>query len=127
MDGVIAPGGLIPAHAGSTGMRFIVGPGTRAHPRSRGEHGFGIFRPVFDHGSSPLTRGAPRTVYENDYLEGLIPAHAGSTLGLSTSSQSNGAHPRSRGEHRAYPIPKAIQTGSSPLTRGARARGGGGE
>ena len=52
------PGGLIPAHAGSTEVGFAVRDPKRAHPRSRGEHR-GLVGSVASHtGSSPLTRGA---------------------------------------------------------------------
>ena len=90
---------LIPAHAGSTHHACVVFGARTAHPRSRGEH-FGS-RGVAETqaGSSPLTRGARRV--ENHALpEGrLIPAHAGSTPGLSAPGGPSQAHPRSRGEH----------------------------
>ena len=61
-------------------MRCIVGPGTRAHPRSRGEHARQELKQASSRGSSPLTRGALATVSGYYVLSGLIPAHAGSTL-----------------------------------------------
>ena len=51
---------------------------------------------------------------------GLIPAHAGSTLIMTTSVCGLWAHPRSRGEH-VHPVERESgDAGSSPLTRGAR-------
>ena len=50
---------IIPAHAGSTPLRWSRWTHGRDHPRSRGEHGRlgGLLRRF--RGSSPLTRGAP--------------------------------------------------------------------
>ena len=50
-------------------------------------------------GSSPLTRGAPGRVEVTNWGDGLIPAHAGSTVQSIPEAVNVGAHPRSRGEH----------------------------
>ena len=50
-------------------------------------------------GSSPLTRGALVFAPDVQVTEGLIPAHAGSTMSLSVWPATSSAHPRSRGEH----------------------------
>ena len=73
------PGGLIPAHAGSTGGAVVSRATTRAHPRSRGEHQ--RVEPIQGAvtGSSPLTRGAPPEAMWDFMEDWLIPAHAGST------------------------------------------------
>ena len=132
--------GLIPAHAGSTrvGNRCI--SSRRAHPRSRGEHHItkaqledligsspltrGAPSPPLGSGpaggSSPLTRGAQQQKCLNSGFGGLIPAHAGSTVTLSSPSSAMRAHPRSRGEHGTLNIADQESRGSSPLTRGAR-------
>ena len=52
---------LIPAHAGSTPAWLVRSLARRAHPRSRGEHVELAFTLRRFFGSSPLTRGAPRT------------------------------------------------------------------
>ena len=52
-------------------------------------------------------------------IEGLIPAHAGSTLGRGSSPRERAAHPRSRGEHAGNYNSTECKNGSSPLTRGA--------
>ena len=78
-DGVIPIEGLIPAHAGKTGVSFIELQGAWAHPRSRGENA-GLseaFRR--GRGSSPLTRGKPQEQRAPPEQVGLIPAHAGKT------------------------------------------------
>ena len=69
-------------------------------------------------GSSPLTRGKPRTRHPEHVPGGLIPAHAGKTVRSGTRRRRAGAHPRSRGEnHSSAPGPDRVG-GSSPLTRG---------
>ena len=92
--------GIIPAHAGSTAAASSASASAADHPRSRGEHAFGLPEPDHSCGSSPLTRGAhPLHIARFDQI-GIIPAHAGST------------------SHRCAPC--AGCRGSSPLTRGAR-------
>ena len=132
--------GLIPAHAGKTVWAPTV-PGWRwAHPRSRGEN----YRSTSGHscvlGSSPLTRGkripchvvrvaggsSPLTRGKQAghrlclRYRGLIPAHAGKTLGWGGRWVASWAHPRSRGENRVAHRTNARPAGSSPLTRGKR-------
>ena len=77
--------GLIPAHAGKTGVR-ISGPGcSGAHPRSRGENieTFGGASSLS--GSSPLTRGKLLDRFEHELIGRLIPAHAGKTAAMPCS------------------------------------------
>ena len=71
-------------------------------------------------GSSPLTRGALRQGRPALWWWRLIPAHAGSTVGIASALCPTSAHPRSRGEHYYRSTGREISTGSSPLTRGAR-------
>ena len=75
-------------------------------------------------GSSPLTRGARERQRARPGCPGLIPAHAGSTLGVLVLGVRLGAHPRSRGEHHMCTIHRHTPLGSSPLTRGAPAAAG---
>ena len=70
-------------------------------------------------GSSPLTRGARAFSPRRARSRGLIPAHAGSTLVWFFIYTTCGAHPRSRGEHAAEYSEDQVESGSSPLTRGA--------
>ena len=73
--------GLIPAHAGKTPCRISSFRYAEAHPRSRGENSTGSPRPASRRGSSPLTRGKPRTPHRGRAHPRLIPAHAGKTWG----------------------------------------------
>ena len=71
--------GLIPAHAGKTervGASLSLHP---AHPRSRGENTSAALSTIIAQGSSPLTRGKPRSHGLPARSIGLIPAHAGKT------------------------------------------------
>ena len=113
---------LIPAHAGKTITVAVSLWGILAHPRSRGENDlvtrFFQGRP----GSSPLTRGKRRDTGDGYDGAGLIPAHAGKTTVADSRAERTWAHPRSRGEN-LFPItPLRLTEGSSPLTRGKRAR-----
>ena len=114
-------GGLIPAHAGKTGLidgRADVGS---AHPRSRGENFRSAGSPPPDSGgSSPLTRGKRDDLRDRLRRFRLIPAHAGKTSSLSASRSSPWAHPRSRGENQVRAGRDGRLSGSSPLTRGKR-------
>ena len=111
-------GGLIPAHAGKTGVPGVCGLIIWAHPRSRGENYRLRSASITLSGSSPLTRGKPCVARIAGLPRGLIPAHAGKTLrGLSLLAHS-WAHPRSRGENSPYPWQPITSWGSSPLTRG---------
>ena len=71
-------------------------------------------------GSSPLTRGALDGDLGVEFADGLIPAHAGSTVARMYAAAAFAAHPRSRGEHKADVTDNATGRGSSPLTRGAQ-------
>ena len=96
--------------------------GSRAHPRSRGEHWYFPSWHAAMWGSSPLARGAHGKRYELREVAGLIPARAGSTACPTRTFLCSGAHPRSRGEHSLTCCPIWAQMGSSPLARGARLR-----
>ena len=90
--------GLIPAHAGKTCSLPRSRRRARAHPRSRGENLGGAGFGVRVAGSSPLTRGKPRSACPRG--------------GMSV------AHPRSRGENFDCEPAAPDDVGSSPLTRG---------
>ena len=118
-DGYRHPAGLIPARAGSTRRRTISSTGTRAHPRPCGEHGVSLVLWVGWWGSSPPVRGARVVENERKAAEGLIPARAGSTPGLSALSVPRRAHPRPCGEHLSTVRDISSVLGSSPPVRGA--------
>ena len=71
----------------------------RAHPRSRGEHGWRGMRRGGGRGSSPLARGTLIGKVKEGAGRGLIPARAGNTLQVRSFGSAARAHPRSRGEH----------------------------
>ena len=110
--------GLIPAHAGKTLIDSTSASSARAHPRSRGENTTHNQGAITRAGSSPLTRGKPSTVAHDTNNRGLIPAHAGKTLGGYSPPFGCKAHPRSRGENSRIGIEPNHRAGSSPLTRG---------
>ena len=114
--------GLIPTHAGKTARRVGRNSADRAHPHSRGENrvGWGPLRGR--EGSSPLTRGKPPSNYLSTRPSGLIPTHAGKTYRTRWRRAKQGAHPHSRGENRHRRHELLDIRGSSPLTRGKRAR-----
>ena len=114
----VGGGGLIPAHAGKTTCLRQRRKGRRAHPRSRGENAIPAKTMTPTSGSSPLTRGKPRS--DNSYPVpcGLIPAHAGKTREVFANQSRSTAHPRSRGENPYGCTGSDTHSGSSPLTRG---------
>ena len=69
------------------------------HPRIRGEHASPALTPVTVPGSSPHPRGARVVLDGGCENSGIIPASAGSTLGLSFLLYATWDHPRIRGEH----------------------------
>ena len=93
-----------------------------AHPRSRGENLLQSDALHQSCGSSPLTRGKRSVCKDERAMTGLIPAHAGKTVGQCTRRTGVPAHPRSRGENAPTGRPRPSGPGSSPLTRGKRAR-----
>ncbi|EDN80067.1 hypothetical protein ACTODO_00503 [Schaalia dentiphila ATCC 17982] len=110
----------MPAHAGKTDSMSTRGPENTAHPRSRGEN-HGVESHTIAHGgSSPLTRGKRGFAGGADEPAGLIPAHAGKTVGPAHAAWAHKAHPRSRGENLGDHQARGVGHGSSPLTRGKR-------
>ena len=114
--------GLIPAHAGKTSGDPHLHGDRGAHPRSRGENQPRAIVSTNHDGSSPLTRGKLFCHFHDQETAGLIPAHAGKTVGSLGIVQDNPAHPRSRGENNRGAHMATAATGSSPLTRGKRSR-----
>ena len=114
---------LIPAHAGKTRARTLRSEPCRAHPRSRGENCTYAMKASTLAGSSPLTRGKPFMRLRDIVDQGLIPAHAGKTFRRLRPGHEQRAHPRSRGENLPAWTSEKSAWGSSPLTRGKRARG----
>ena len=110
--------GLIPARAGTTIFRPSAILGSRAHPRSRGDHVDNLPLIVVMPGSSPLARGPQAKTGDAQSLIGLIPARAGTTLVRWVNRWPPRAHPRSRGDHAGRREYEQLREGSSPLARG---------
>ena len=119
----LGPQRLIPAHAGKTRCRRGCSMSGRAHPRSRGENYGTSGVPFCAMGSSPLTRGKRVCLPPVLRRAGLIPAHAGKTVGVIAASIRRTAHPRSRGENGWSDRGVHQANGSSPLTRGKQRTG----
>ena len=113
---------IIPAYAGSTAAERYLFGAIGDHPRIRGEHDLAVFLDHTRAGSSPHTRGAPDLLRDSGYEAGIIPAYAGSTMVVVSSTGRRRDHPRIRGEHDASLAGQDEQEGSSPHTRGARQR-----
>ena len=96
--------GIIPACAGSTMQSLRSFPKVRDHPRMRGEHGGYRHRCVISKGSSPHARGAHRNDTDEDGLQGIIPACAGSTPVHLRRYRRAWDHPRMRGEHNCVAV-----------------------
>ena len=112
--------GLIPARAGTTKDFTAQLAAKGAHPRSRGDHLVSWTGLMALWGSSPLARGPRVLRLPQSPRPGLIPARAGTTRRLRRLRGWTGAHPRSRGDHRAQVESPQPCLGSSPLARGPR-------
>ena len=113
--------GIIPAYAGSTIDELEAEGLLEDHPRIRGEHPVDEVGELGEGGSSPHTRGAPRSCSERDSPIRIIPAYAGSTDTSQFRRPQRKDHPRIRGEHGKARELRFHTPGSSPHTRGARA------
>ena len=118
-------GGIIPAYAGSTGLRQSRLRFRRDHPRIRGEHVLVADALPSELGSSPHTRGAQERWDKLSEWVGIIPAYAGSTTASLTTAITCRDHPRIRGEHQHQSQSVYVGVGSSPHTRGAHDHGDG--
>ena len=109
---------IIPARAGFTHHRARERNRTADHPRSRGVYP-GIQR-CRGHaaGSSPLARGLPPLVGDDDAQSRIIPARAGFTQDGVRQLQDRRDHPRSRGVYAPGTTGTPTSRGSSPLARG---------
>ena len=116
--------GIIPACAGSTPRCRSRIAGTRDHPRVRGEHAAARPKILGALGSSPRARGAQPPREKDRHRVGIIPACAGSTAAIRSSTVLPGDHPRVRGEHLPNGGNRRSEEGSSPRARGAHQCGG---
>ena len=91
-----------------------------AHPRACGEN----FQTLQSYqkipGSSPRMRGKHSSSSLQAFQGGLIPAHAGKTVGAESHSEAAEAHPRACGENFLLAQLASRKAGSSPRMRGKR-------
>ena len=121
VDGVHRAG-IIPAHAGNTGLGAAKNPNGQDHPRACGEHGIRRTRYDSNAGSSPRMRGTLIVPVRGLFRVGIIPAHAGNTISASISPRHSGDHPRACGEHDGRIRWGMAGLGSSPRMRGTPPR-----
>ena len=112
--------GITPAHAGTTHRKRAYCKRRKDHPRSRGDHTARVRTLRHSPGSPPLTRGPLPFDPSLAHLQGITPAHAGTTSSLRPVWDPIRDHPRSRGDHVAIPLLVEEAIGSPPLTRGPR-------
>ena len=114
--------GIIPALAGNTHCRVSCPATAPDHPRSRGEYAHWMVCPGRYRGSSPLSRGIPRSSAAIRSRDGIIPALAGNTCIATSTKSVIRDHPRSRGEYGGMYRFSMMLHGSSPLSRGIHPR-----
>ena len=89
------------------------------HPRACGEQRNSGTMDGLLSGSSPRVRGADWSIHDAVEEGGIIPARAGSSVGLDGADSVLEDHPRACGEQGAVRYKDRTQTGSSPRVRGA--------
>ena len=94
-----AVGGIIPAHAGLTLVRWQCQSPTWDHPRACGAHDLYALLDGSVLGSSPRMRGSLSGRAGGSAPEGIIPAHAGLTKTPGSTSFTSRDHPRACGAH----------------------------
>ncbi len=91
--------GIIPAHAGLTRRNRNAGLASRDHPRACGAHLYSVSLCKIFLGSSPRMRGSRRLLKLLSALCGIIPAHAGLTIPVTSNPIVLRDHPRACGAH----------------------------
>ena len=109
---------IIPAHAGNTPRRCTPAAAGTDHPRACGEHTIRIGTTSKRCGSSPRMRGTLPDALGPEFAGRIIPAHAGNTLSVSTTTAPISDHPRACGEHKHVCDGIFVGNGSSPRMRG---------
>ena len=109
---------IIPARAGPTSCPSGSSGNRPDHPRSCGANPSGIRSNADLAGSSPLVRGQHASRLVGLSRVRIIPARAGPTSSLYSSSSTSQDHPRSCGANCSAVLPVRWASGSSPLVRG---------
>ena len=111
--------GIIPAHAGLTASHSAPERTARDHPRACGAHLKRMEATERRMGSSPRMRGSPLALEGLSKAAGIIPAHAGLTLGGTLLRALYRDHPRACGAHPRKRHWRSAAKGSSPRMRGS--------
>ncbi len=114
--------GIIPAHAGLTGVSSPSWSNLRDHPRACGAHTADAWAKANRQGSSPRMRGSLFFKRFHARVPGIIPAHAGLTASALRRSPAVRDHPRACGAHSRSPSTYRVPSGSSPRMRGSLQR-----
>ena len=115
--------GIIPAHAGLTFLENHYHFRFWDHPRACGAHLSDCSVERARMGSSPRMRGSRKLWEHLLYHDGIIPAHAGLTMGQRMMPLVKRDHPRACGAHKLSAACRILSGGSSPRMRGSP-RGG---
>ncbi len=113
-------GWIIPASAGNTLITPNIFRTNADHPRERGEHIRETIELRHKLGSSPRARGTPENRHALVVPTRIIPASAGNTSPVNSSTKTFSDHPRERGEHSTVVNSERPNTGSSPRARGTQ-------
>ena len=111
-------GGIIPAGAGRSPIRYFRGVICGDHPRGCGEKNITPPRPPLWRGSSPRVRGEGGGWRRRATMLGIIPAGAGRRLPGVRARRFRGDHPRGCGEKWLRGPRGRRCRGSSPRVRG---------
>ena len=120
--GSVARSGIIPAHAGLTRCQESSSGRNQDHPRACGAHRLLRILRRACLGSSPRMRGSHTAIVVVELLDGIIPAHAGLTVGTRRWLTFMGDHPRACGAHMGTADLRYRGEGSSPRMRGSPGR-----
>ncbi len=107
-----------PACAGTTGVEPGDARPPAVHPRMRGDNSVSASERSRPSGSPPHARGQLVCTREGFRCRRFTPACAGTTIALSSPSQSRSVHPRMRGDNSVVPSSSNTSRGSPPHARG---------
>ena len=111
---------IIPAHAGQTSRRTRLLRLVSDHPRACGANTTTKPPTRRNNGSSPRMRGK---LFDRNHITAntrIIPAHAGQTSVMESSSSPSADHPRACGANSWHCLHRPRPNGSSPRMRGKR-------
>ena len=112
------PRRISPAHAGNTGMIFVIWRRGWDQPRTCGEYAEGARARAMGGGSAPHMRGIPQLFSALGPLPRISPAHAGNTRPRRKPQPPLEDQPRTCGEYKAARLRLARLRGSAPHMRG---------